>query len=161
MDNGNPRHSRGTPLSLPLKRCLAAVRACTATSAAASRQPGARGCTGTGRWHYPTCSTSLPSPPLLSTSECRLPTCCRGAQTHPAHSSFLPPPQAVAKVELVCTGARTQTELQHAWPPYQRREGSASLPAFCLAAATKNSPPGPVCCSLLFFTCRHSALFHL
>lgn len=64
-------------------------------------------------------------------------------------------------MELVCTGAQMQTELQHASSPYQKREGSTLLWAFCLAATTKNSLPGRVCSScfspvtsLLSFICR-------
>lgn len=141
--------SRGMPLSLPLKR-LAAPHVCVISSAQASHQPGAPWLLGASQWHYTTCSTSLPpSLPLLSTSECNLPTCFHGKQTHPAHRSFLPSLQP--KWSQSAQDAQTQTELQHAWPQYQRREGSTLLWAFCLAATTTKKTPRQVVFALLFF----------
>lgn len=119
-------------------------------SSSASHQPGAPWLLGVSQWHDATCSASLPfsllnaiCPPAFMVSRHTLPT--------------VPPPKPAAKVELVCTGAQTQTELQHAWPPYQRREGSTLLWAFCLAATTKNSLPGCVCSSF-FHLSSHCSL---
>lgn len=46
-------------------------------------------------------------------------------------SPFFPP---VAKLKLLCTRSQKDTEIQHVWLPHQRREGSVSPWAFCLAA---------------------------
>lgn len=103
---------------------------CATSSAAASRQP------------IPPSHPSLPPPSAI----------CSPASMINRHTlPTVPPSKPVAKLELACAGAQKQTELQHAWPPYQRREGTRLLCAFCLAATTKH-------CLLFFHLSPHCTL---